>query len=143
MSDRGESLVRIKDLLADVGQRLGLTAAVETGMVWSRWEHIVGAAIAQHAEPSSLRGGVLRVRADSPSWATEIGYLGDQIKASANDVVGMELVREVRVWTGPGLSSARAAGSVRRPHMAARSAPSDPSEALHRAREAWARAHRS
>jgi predicted nucleic acid-binding Zn ribbon protein len=142
MSERGESPARIRDLLGDVGQRLGLVAAVETGMVWSRWEHIVGPAIAQHAEPSSLKGGVLRVRADSPAWATEIGYLGDQIRAAANRVVGVELVREVRVWTGPGPPSARAATSGLRRRVTARSTPSDPSEALERARQAWGRTSR-
>lgn len=143
MTDRSDSsLFRIKELLGDVGSRLGITAAVETGEVWSRWSEIVGEAVAQHAEPSSLKGGVLRVRTDSPSWTSEIGYLKDEIRTSVNRTVGLELVKEVRVWTGPGV--ARAPRPASRGHRksaspeAARSVPSDPREALESARRAWA-----
>jgi hypothetical protein len=144
MSDRSDSLFRIKDLLGDVGSRLGLTSAVETGEVWSRWNEIVGESVAQHAEPSSLTGGVLRVRADSPSWASEIGYLKDEIRTAVNRTVGLELVKEVRVWTGPGNPrTSRPASSpghrVSSPPETTRSVPNDPREALERARGAWAR----
>lgn len=145
MSDRSDSLFRIKDLLGDVGSRLGLTSAVETGEVWSRWGEIVGDSVAQHAEPSSLKGGVLRVRADSPSWASEIGYLKDEIRTAVNRTVGLELVKEVRVWTGPGRprpsrSSTPLPGApVSSPLLAPGAVPSDPGEALERARGAWAR----
>jgi Dna[CI] antecedent, DciA len=145
MNERSDSPFRIRDLLGDVGRRVGIPAAVETGMVWSRWSEIVGEAVAGHAEPSSLKGGVLRVRADSPSWATEIGYLGDEIKASVNRTVGVNLVGEVRVWTGPG-SRRTGTGSGAKPKSATRAgeppavAPApDPSAALERARAAWAR----
>ena len=145
MNERGDSPFRIRDLLGDVGRRVGIPAAVETGMVWSRWSEIVGEAVAGHAEPSSLKGGVLRVRADSPSWATEIGYLGDEIKASVNRTVGVDLVHEVRVWTGAGPSRAgRRSAATTTPAtgsgapMAAAPAP-DPRAALERARAAWAR----
>jgi hypothetical protein len=145
MSERGDSPFRIRDLLGDVGQRVGIPAAVETGMVWSRWSEIVGEAVAGHAEPSSLKAGVLRVRADSPLWATEIGYLGDEIKASVNRTVGVDLVQEVRVWTGPG-SSRTGTRSVVKPTAETgavgpnlpTSAP-DPRAAFDRARAAWAR----
>jgi predicted nucleic acid-binding Zn ribbon protein len=144
MSDRSDSLFRIKDLLGDVGSRLGLTSAVETGQVWSRWVEIVGDSVARHAEPSSLKGGVLRVRADSPSWASEIGYLKDEIRTAVNRAVGLELVKEIRVWSGPGSprpprSTPAPGARVSSPPEAARAVPSDPREALERARGAWAR----
>jgi predicted nucleic acid-binding Zn ribbon protein len=142
MTEGGDSVFRIRDLLGDAGRSLGLASAVETGMVWSRWVEIVGPAVAEHAEPSSLKAGVLRVRTDSPAWATEIGYLGDQIKASANQTVGVELVKEVRVWTGPGRprqekrpSPPKEADALKR--SGARDA--DPQTAFERAREAWSR----
>lgn len=140
MNERGEPVVRIKDLLGDIGQRFGMTAAVETGMVWSRWQHIVGPAIAEHAEPSSLKGGRLRVRVDSPAWATEIGYLSDQITASVNRAVGVELVHELQVWIGPG--APRVSRPESRVVAVPRPAASAPTEAFERARQAWARAGR-
>jgi hypothetical protein len=126
-----------------VGRRLGLDHPREVGVVWDRWRTIVGDDIAEHAEPSSLRGGLLRVRTDSPAWATEIGYLADEIKKKANETVGRELVTEVRVWTGPGAieRAGRARAPVRDGALEAppEAPPDDPVEALQRARRAWLR----
>ena len=110
--------------------------------MWGRWIEIVGPEVAKHAEPSSLRGGVLRVRTDSPAWATEISYLGEEIKRRANETVGRPLVDDVRVWTGPG--PMRAARAATRPGASSaevppRDLPDDPREALDRARKAWLR----
>jgi predicted nucleic acid-binding Zn ribbon protein len=148
MTDPLDSVVRIKDLLGDAGRRLGLPAAVETGAIWSRWTEIVGPAVAAHAEPSSLKAGVLRVRADSPAWTTEIGYLKDEIKAAVNRVVGLELVEEVRLWTGPGAIGGTQPGRAGRgtaPMTGSGPVPDgdvhDPNAAVARARAAWARHH--
>lgn len=136
--------LRLKDLLPDATGRLGIPSPEATGRVWSAWSEIVGPAVAAHAEPTSLREGVLRVRADSPGWATEIGYLADEIRSRANAVTGRPLVAEVRVWTGPrpagrgapGGSVDAATGSSEQDE---RERPQDPAEALERARRAWAR----
>jgi predicted nucleic acid-binding Zn ribbon protein len=149
MTDPLDSVFPIKDLLGDAGRGLGLPSAVETGQVWSRWSEIVGPAVAAHAEPSSLKTGVLRVRADSPAWATEIGYLKDEIKAAVNRLVGCELVGEVKVWTGPGAiraaSRSPGAGHGSPPDKGAEgladAVPQDPKTAVDRAHEAWTRRH--
>ena len=134
---------RIKDLLQGVGERLGFGGAIETGLVWSRWNDIVGDTVAAHAEPTSLREGVLRVRTDSPTWATEVGYLGQEIKRAANQVAGRELVSEVRVWTAPGSidGPTRVAPDLRRTEVRSTSERDqlDPETALERARKAWER----
>jgi predicted nucleic acid-binding Zn ribbon protein len=136
---------RIGDLLDDAGRRAGVTAAVETGKLWTRWREIVGPDVAAHARPSSLRDGVLRVRADSPTWATEIGYLGDEIRRRANDVAAREIVTEVRVWTGPSSGDAPDPGPSQAsefgPPSETQQGPTtdDPAVAMERARSAWAR----
>lgn len=135
----------LRSLLPGVGRKLGLEAALETGLIWQRWEEIVGPAVAAHAEPTSLRAGVLRVRTDSPAWATEIGYLGRQIALKANEVTGREMVTEVRVWTGPG-KPAGPSTSVPPPADKESSTPPsgraerpDPATALAAAKAAWKR----
>lgn len=128
----------IKAVLGDVGKRLGVESALQTGTLWRRWREIVGPEIADHAEPTSLKEGVLRVRADSAAWATEIGYLGPEIARKANAMARSTLVREVRVWNGPppevkldlGTSSASEPDIKRAPKES-------PEEALEAAREAW------
>lgn len=134
---------RIRDLLPGAARRVGMDGdAVAAGAVFRDWRAIVGRHIADHAEPTSLRGGVLRVRADSPAWATEIGYLGEQIRAHVNDSAGRDLVAEVRVWTGPGSVPRRSGdeplGRDSRGDQD-RAPEEDPEVGLDRARAAWQR----
>ncbi|MGH2820723.1 MAG: DUF721 domain-containing protein [Actinomycetota bacterium] len=137
-----EEPTRLRDLLGGAGRALGLSAPVETGRLWARWPEVVGEAISRHAQPTSLRRGVLRVRTDSPAWATEIGYLGEQIRGAANRALEADLVREVRVWTGPPereLEAPRGPPSGPPPPPEGRVPESDPMRALERARTAWAK----
>ncbi|HVL65097.1 MAG TPA: DUF721 domain-containing protein [Actinomycetota bacterium] len=129
----------IKDVIAPVARRLGVGGAVETSVIWGRWVDLVGDDVAAHAEPTSLRDGVLRVRTDTPVWATEIGYLAAEIRRRVNAAVGSEAVREVRVWTGPGRISEPRTGVVERRDARGRreGPPPDPAAALERARRAW------
>lgn len=135
---------RLKDLLGGVGARLGLEDARATGLLWARWADVVGEAVAKNAEPTSLKGGVLRVRAASPGWAQELTYLAAEIRSRANALAGSEIVREVRVWTGPGkVTTATPRGSSRSQDQGRERPPEDPPDdlpqALERARRAWAR----
>jgi hypothetical protein len=141
----GEPIPRLRDLLSEAGAKLGMERAAEAGALWARWEEVVGPTIAGHAEPTSLRRGVLRIRTDSPSWATELGYLQEQVMIAANELLGSPIVTQVQVWTAPGAirkgggkpsSSGRDRRSVESPP---RPAGEGPAEAFERARAAWLR----
>jgi predicted nucleic acid-binding Zn ribbon protein len=135
----GDDLVRIDHVLDPLGVRMGLGRSRDAGLIWSRWSEIVGPSIARHAEPSSLREGVLRVRADSPTWATELGYLAVDIKARANELIGNQAVSDVRVWTGPGAIKPSRQRTAARAEERERTPADDPAEAFERARNAWRR----
>jgi predicted nucleic acid-binding Zn ribbon protein len=139
---------RLKDLLAGVGAKVGLEDARATGMLWSHWPEVVGGTIAENAEPTSLKGGVLRIRATSPAWAQELTYLATEIKTRANAMTGSEVVREVRVWTGPGavaratprpIPEAQDGLAPEASDPASGGSPEDLEKAFLRARRAWAR----
>jgi hypothetical protein len=139
----------IHEALEAVTRRLGLSFARETGAVWSRWTEVVGPVIASHAQPSSLRRGVLRVRTESPVWATEIGYLSEEIRDKINRMLGLELVSHVKVWTGPSpaarsrLSPPYSRVAVTRRASSRRDNERDPKDALSDAKAAWARSLRA
>lgn len=140
----GDRLVRIGEVLDGLGTRVGLGRSKDAGVIWSRWTEIVGDAIGAHAEPSSLREGVLKVRADSPAWAAELGYLAADIKSRANALIGRQSVLEVRVWTGPGRIRSGATRAAEHSEATSRKPPKkapaeDPHEAFERAHEAWRR----
>jgi predicted nucleic acid-binding Zn ribbon protein len=134
-----DGLVALRDVLAQAAGKLGFSDALATGALWRGWSDIVGDDVAAHAEPSSLKDGTLKIRADSPVWATEIGYLAEDIRARINRSVGSELVAKIVVWTGPG----KAGRTATRPATGASDGgagpdlPETPEEAFHRAEEAW------
>ena len=137
----GKDFVRVGEVLNGLGLRLGLGRSADIGIIWKRWDQIVGPTIAGHAEPSSLRDGLLRIRAESPAWAAELAYLAGEIKTRANDLVGRSAVTDVRVWTGPG-RIARPDPKVSQDHVNMERvdrAATDPMEAFERARTAWRR----
>lgn len=140
----------LRALLGSAATRFGLDDALATGTLWKRWAEVVGPDVAAHAQPTSLRAGVLRIRADSPVWAHEMGYLAEEIRRKVNAALGGDAVTEVRVWTGAGepsgARSSRTGAAPRRPLTGrgseASSGPADPShvdplEALNAARRAW------
>jgi predicted nucleic acid-binding Zn ribbon protein len=133
----------LRDLLETEVQRAGIKNAVLVGRVWELWGGLVGRDVAAHAEPTSLKHGILRVRADSPAWATELSYLADDLRRRINQGVGNDVVGEVRVWSGPGPISSRPTpvGGGRPPDLPP-TGEGDPLVALTRAREAWSRRRR-
>jgi predicted nucleic acid-binding Zn ribbon protein len=131
-------------LLSGAARRYGLDDAAAVGSVWRSWTEVVGPDVAAHAEPTSLRAGVLRIRADSPVWAHEIGYLVEDIKARLNSHLGKEAIEEIRIWSGPSKTAGAGSSAGPKGQRAGTSAgsseddpPDDPRAALDRARRAW------
>jgi hypothetical protein len=144
MAEWGGFPSRLRDLLDPVGRKFGFEGAVDAGSVFARWDAIVGPDISKHVEPTSLRDGVLRVRTDSPAWATEVAYLSGEIAGRVNKALGRELVRELKVASGPPTRAKRATPALR-PEQAPVTAPSpatDPQEAFENAHRAWSRRRR-
>ena len=137
--------VRLGDALNDVKAPGGARPA-DIARLWRAWPALAGATVCAHVEPTSLREGVLRLRADSPVWATEVGYLAEHIRARANEVLKDSVVREVRVWTGPGQvpqGPTKEPGRLRQTASKSKepggSQSADPQSALRSAYEAWRR----
>ena len=70
------------------------------GAVIAAWERVVGHQIARHAMPTSLREGVLRVRCDDATWASEIMHMGPTIARRLQDELGQQAPRQVKAYTG-------------------------------------------
>lgn len=133
----------LRGLLGPAASGYGLDDALAAGTLSRRWIEVVGPDVAAHAEPTSLREGILRVRADSPVWAHEIGYLTAEIKRRANETLGRQAVSEVKVWNAPGMPvGGPAGGSAQTASRPSERSPEeleeDPQTALEKARSAWA-----
>jgi hypothetical protein len=91
----------IGDTLAGVLQRRGWGERLQAATLAGRWADLVGPQLAERCEPVRLAGGCLVVRAESQTWATQLRYLHAQLQTNANDLLGSEKVREVRIVVGP------------------------------------------
>jgi predicted nucleic acid-binding Zn ribbon protein len=75
----------------------GWSQAAATGSVFGRWAQIVGADLAGHTKPESLRDGELTVIADSTAWATQVRLLSAQLVHRLNAELGHGTVLRVKV----------------------------------------------
>ena len=75
----------------------GWAGRVSAGVVFARWAQLVGADIAEHAQPVSLQDGELLVRASSTAWATQLRLLQRQLVARITTGVGPGVVTRIRV----------------------------------------------
>jgi len=95
---------RIGDSLPALLAERGWTEEVSVGGVVGRWREVVGNEMADHCSPETFETGVLVVRTDSTSWATQVRLLVPQLLARLSKDVGANVVREVKVLgpVGPG-----------------------------------------
>lgn len=90
----------INRLVADRGWQK--TAA--EARVMGSWESLVGADIAGHCQPQSLRAGELVVEAESTAWATQLRMLTAGLLATLVRELGPDVVTMIRVH-GPAAPS--------------------------------------
>ena len=77
--------ISLADVLGGASRRIGFGEKLKHMKLMARWEKIAGKAVAKHARPARLRGKVLIVRVDQPTWMQELTFLKHEI---------MERIRE-------------------------------------------------
>ena len=91
---------RLARSLDDVSRAIGAPPVDVLSVIFSRWEEVVGAAVAAHSRPVSLRRSTLVVSVDHPAWATQLRYLGATILARITESVGHEVASRLEVRVG-------------------------------------------
>jgi hypothetical protein len=71
------------------------------GRLARSWEEVVGARLAQETAPFSLEEGSLIVSVSTGAWGAQVRFLAHEIRQRANEVLGKQEVRIVRVSVGP------------------------------------------
>lgn len=87
-------------LTADLAKTRGWSNKVAEGSVFGQWAAVVGEQIAEHANPSALREGVLTVEAESTAWATQLRLVQSQLLAKIAAAVGDGVVTSLKI-VGP------------------------------------------
>lgn len=84
----------------ELSKTRGWSPRVAEGMVFAQWAEVVGADIAEHAQPADLCDGLLSVTAESTAWATQLRIIQSQLLAKIAAAVGDGVVTSLRI-TGP------------------------------------------
>jgi predicted nucleic acid-binding Zn ribbon protein len=79
---------------------LGLDDVDVLHACFAAWEEAVGETVARHARPWSLRSGVLTVRVDHPSWATQLQFLAPTLLDALRDAAGRPVAERIEVRIG-------------------------------------------
>ncbi len=91
---------RLGELIEDLSHRPGWSERLALGKLAARWAEIVGATVAARCEPVKLVDGELFVRAENPTWATELTLLSATLLERVAGVLPPGSVTRVRAVVG-------------------------------------------
>jgi predicted nucleic acid-binding Zn ribbon protein len=96
----GRDPALVGDVLDSVIERSGWESDIAVRSMFARWTELVGPEVAQHCQPTGFADGVLKVRADSTAWATQLKLLAASVVRRLNDELGHGSVAVIDV-AGP------------------------------------------
>ena len=90
----------LRGALDNLASTLGLTDLDSINALFLDWPDIVGADLAQHCVPKSLRNQVLTIEATDHQWATELKWVTNLLIDRCCSALGSNAVTEVRILRG-------------------------------------------
>jgi predicted nucleic acid-binding Zn ribbon protein len=84
-------------MVSKLARERGWKSQLASGQVFGDWAELVGAEVAEHAQPISLKDGELTVQAESTAWATQLRLLQGQLIAKIAAGVGGGVVKRIRI----------------------------------------------
>lgn len=94
--------VTVRAGIDELVSAMGWEDRAKVAAVTSRWPEIAGAELASHVMPESFdeASGLLRLRAESTAWATQVRMLAPALLAKLDTEIGAGIVRSIEV-AGP------------------------------------------
>jgi predicted nucleic acid-binding Zn ribbon protein len=89
--------VPIGGALQETLRAQGLGFLLHENRLREHWDRILGAKAAPLAVLESLKDFTLSIKVTESVWRNELHYQRDEIRRKANEVLGGEIVREVRL----------------------------------------------
>lgn len=85
------------DAVSELITNRGWTRDRAGAQVTALWPEIVGEDLASHVQPESFVDGVLTLRAESTTWATQVRYLLPTLRTAIDGAVGSGVVTDIRI----------------------------------------------
>lgn len=94
---RGPASASVGEVIRDLLGSSGFQKGTSLGRLARSWEEVVGDRLARETAPASLDDGGLVVVASTSAWAAQLRFLAEEIRRRANEMLGPEVVRSVRI----------------------------------------------
>jgi hypothetical protein len=79
---------------------LNLDTKMRGYAVWGVWDQAVGETVAQQAQPTFVRGGILFVKCSSSAWMQQLHFMKGTIREELNRLLGKEMIKDIRFQMG-------------------------------------------
>jgi len=93
-------LDKLSDTLVKMLQARGMEGRLREYRIFGQWDRAVGAVIARHAQPLSLRGKKMALIVDSPAWMQQLSLLKPEIIEKVNRRLGHNAIRDITLKLG-------------------------------------------
>jgi hypothetical protein len=98
---RSQDIHGIGEIIDRLLQERQLARGLPLGLLASRWSEVVGDTLARETLPVRLERGILSLAVTSSAWGAQVTFLAPDIARKANELLGSDEVKQVRVHVGP------------------------------------------
>lgn len=103
----------ISDVLNNLIQDREWQSGIAEGNLFANWEKLVGAEIAEHAEPIAILDGVLTIKTSSTAWAVQLNLISNDLLASLQASAPGALVEKLSIIGPQGPNWKRGVRTIR------------------------------
>ena len=100
MKKDGDSLIPIKDVIANILSDGTLPFNPDDAEIWNVWDKVVGPAISKNARPLWIKNGKLKVSVSGPIWLQELQFVEKDIREKLNGALGRKAVERIEFRVG-------------------------------------------
>jgi predicted nucleic acid-binding Zn ribbon protein len=97
---KAASPIRLGQILPEVMRTVRGDDDTDLLRVWEVWDHAVGDAVAENAQPAAFKGDVLIVHVASSVWGHHLQFLKADILEALNEALGDSRLKEITFKTG-------------------------------------------
>ena len=95
----------IRSVLENTLRSLEIDVPLKTYSILGAWNEIVGAAVAAHSQPRSIRNRILFVDVSHSTWTQQLQFLKPTLLEKVNNFLGEPLIQDIRFKLGKILPS--------------------------------------
>ena len=98
MKQDKKSFIHIREVIDNITSTIPIN--FDDIRIWKVWDGVVGKKIAEHAQPSWIKKGVLMVKVTDSVWLQELEFMAEKIKEGLNAKIQREAIKKIRLRVG-------------------------------------------